>query len=434
MATCAATGLLGCTSSSDCAALVCGGSVAVDKASCKDSCCTCEDRAWFFFAFGAYMTLLLGVAVTARATAPARSADDANGKPALREHFMATGHFGTVVLTLTLFSTAFSGYTVVGVPQEASEVGWVALRWAAIGVPINLAVLLFYPRLRRIGVVRKYNSPTDIISDRFHARSLRFVSALTMLTTLFIFTTGQVKAIISIMDALSLGRMDTTGTAIMIMSVVVVCEWIGGQRSVAISDAMQASIMLCSFVVMPFVVMNLYGSLSAIADEHCQEAPHCVGANVPWIVRSPTTTGSCPRDAYCTVDSLAGNTSSVSFPLPEAFRNQNCWASTLAHNHNGTAYASSVTPEQKQTAVFVDHGNSTAFDSTALTMFSFMFNMIPFPLNTHIVQKIYVAKTDEILKRSCMLMIYASLVCNLPSIYYGMVSPFVALSCARPCG
>ena len=438
---CSRTGLAGCAAAADCTLLLCGGGLEADKAVCaSDGCCTCKDRAWFFFVFGAYMMLLVGVACVARATAPSRrvaggdaaSASATAGPRTLREHFMATGHFGTAVLTLTLFSTAFSGYTVVGVPQEASEMGWVALRWAAIGVPINLSALVFFPRLRRIGVARGYCSPTDIISDRFNATPLRFVSALTLLITLFVFTAGQVKAIINILDALSLGRLDKTATTVMIMAVVVVCEWIGGQRSVAISDAIQAGIMLCAFVVMPFVVLHLYGSLDDVVGAGCSRAPHCVGGpeRTPWVVRAPTATGSCPADAYEHQAVAPGahrggsNASAPTagwewVPSPAAFADRNCWSSTLANN--GSAFAGSVTPAEQATALFVDHASRTRFGATALTMLSFLWNMVPFPLNTHILQKIYVAKSDEILKRSCMLMCWASLVCNLPSIYYGLV-------------
>lgn len=52
-----------------------------------------------------------------------------------------------------------------------------------------------------------------------------------------------------------------------------------------------------------------------------------------------------------------------------------------------------------------------------------MFNLngMAFGLNPHILQKVFVAKSDSVLKHSLMLLTPAALVTNLPSIYYGFV-------------
>ena len=44
---------------------------------------------------------------------------------------------------------------------------------------------------------------------------------------------------------------------------------VGGQRSVSLSDAIQAGIMLVSFVILPFVMMHHYGSWADLIGEDC---------------------------------------------------------------------------------------------------------------------------------------------------------------------
>lgn len=47
---------------------------------------------------------------------------------ALTTHYLAGRSFGPVVMSGTLFASLFSGYTVVGVPNEAFYTGWFSLR------------------------------------------------------------------------------------------------------------------------------------------------------------------------------------------------------------------------------------------------------------------------------------------------------------------
>jgi Na+/proline symporter len=47
----------------------------------------------------------------------------------LQAHYLGGREFGSILTAGTIFASFFSGYTVVGVPDEAYEKGWIALRW-----------------------------------------------------------------------------------------------------------------------------------------------------------------------------------------------------------------------------------------------------------------------------------------------------------------
>ena len=51
----------------------------------------------------------------------------------LSAHYLAGRAIGPVLTTGTVFASFYSGYTVVGIPNEAYSNGWVALRWVAAG-------------------------------------------------------------------------------------------------------------------------------------------------------------------------------------------------------------------------------------------------------------------------------------------------------------
>lgn len=98
----------------------------------------------------------------------------------IEAHFLAGKGFGSFALFLTTFSTIFSGYTVVGVPQEAALFGYNVLRWISAGQIVLLWYLIYCPRFRRVSHARNYTNPNDILMDRFNLNSLRYVGAFVM--------------------------------------------------------------------------------------------------------------------------------------------------------------------------------------------------------------------------------------------------------------
>eukprot|EP01083_Nonionella_stella_P140581 431331_1 len=77
----------------------------------------------------------------------------------VKTHFLASKSFGVVVLLLTTFASVFSGYTVVGVPNEAGFNGFTAIRWIGGTGFVSVGFLIIFPRLRRISMVKEYTSP-----------------------------------------------------------------------------------------------------------------------------------------------------------------------------------------------------------------------------------------------------------------------------------
>jgi Na+(H+)/acetate symporter ActP len=53
------------------------------------------------------------------------------------------------------------------------------------------------------------------------------------------------------MDSLTLGRINSKGVVAVFLIIIIVCEWVGGQRSVTLSDAIQVCLPVCLFACLP---------------------------------------------------------------------------------------------------------------------------------------------------------------------------------------
>jgi len=401
-----------------------------DTPVCFNGCCKCKQRGWFFILVGVYLMSMLTIAMVARYSAPDQEEDttkktdgdvEDDGSGDLRQHFMASGNFGPAVLALTLFSTTFSGYTVVGVPAETAAKGWGVAAWMGLMVWISISQLLFTPRLRQVGTKRLYSSPTDIIGDRFDSEMLRIITAISLTFPLFIYTTVQFVSMVTIVDALALGRLNAKAMAIVMCVVIIVCEWVGGQRSVTLSDAIQGVIMIVAFIMMPFAIHHQFGSLASHFDTAgCH--PKCAVDYKMYFDRTPTTFGKCPVDYY--LDELNDVGGYDIIPTAEAFAHKSCMASTLMNNgtHFDPSYAEDRAGQVLMaTAKAMDHGGTKTWDRGLLYIISMFLGTISFALQPHLVQKIFVADSDASLKRAQMLMQWAPFITFLPGIYYGFM-------------
>ena len=120
-----------------------------------------SDRSGFFFALGVYLCGILAIAVYGFT-----KKQHAAKEKQLEVHYTAGRSFGVLGITLTMFSTIFSGLTVVGIPNSVAAQGFFGVRWITFGVFFNGMQAMLFPRLRQISIVREYLGPTDVISDR----------------------------------------------------------------------------------------------------------------------------------------------------------------------------------------------------------------------------------------------------------------------------
>lgn len=398
-----------CQVDAECGAVDCGGRES-DQASCNVAIgrCECEPRAYFFLLFGVYLTVILGISVYSYGVAKAQRNRNAlstqhveTPHTVLRDYFLPDARFGIPVMGLTMVATVTSGYTIVGVPNEASIQGLFALRWLLLGVSVAISMLVFFPRFREVGLTRNYAAPSDLITDRFRCQSLRLVSTGVMLFVLFVYTTAQFKAIYDILDVIALGRIDAGKTTFLVAFVVVLCDWIGGQRGVSLSDVAQASLILIAYTTVPFFLIYYFRPLEELP-YHCTDQP-CLSESRPYFLMTPTVTGVC--------DYLNRAT------------DPDCFYRTFYENAGQNATQADLDWNRyldQDGGVDVDV--RTEFDHQTLSMFGFIMNGFSFPLQAPFVQKIFLARDTRTLKYAMVIVVASNLVISLPSFYYGLLA------------
>lgn len=211
-----------------------------------------------YVAIPIYFVLLASVAYWGwRRTNTLKDSNDA-----LSAHYLGGRSFGPLMTAGTMFASLFSGYTVVGVPNEAFRTGWASLRWfpSAIGVVAGYAGTGY--RLRRCSLIRNHQSPVDFITDRFRSQFLRYTIVMLQAIPSIIYLSAQVISIKGTFNSLFELDPDSPVGVIIIFVLIILFEWTGGLVSVASTDAIQGIVMSLAFLALPVVVHRNFGGWS----------------------------------------------------------------------------------------------------------------------------------------------------------------------------
>ena len=213
---------------------------------------------------GIYVTLFLYLVLTAFVTWLAnrdnREEETREGETTLvKTHFMGGKNLGLFVLYLTTFATYFSGYTCVGVPNDAFTQGYNSLRWIGGHLGIGFVILALYPRLRTLSKLRNYESPGDFIMDRFPSKPLRVLSVISMCLPMVFYLAVQFHSLGSLASQLTGGNLNFYPVVACSVVLCLTFEFLGGMRSVAYTDAVESVIMISIFVIIPFLILARRG-------------------------------------------------------------------------------------------------------------------------------------------------------------------------------
>lgn len=177
----------------------------------------------------------------------------------LSAHYLGGRSFGPIVIAGTIFASQFSGYTVVGVPNESFRNGFVGFRWMATFPAIVLGFVCTGMRLRKASLVRNHSTPVDFITDRFRSQILRYTVLIIQVLASLVYLAAQVNALQSTFNAMFGFDPADIWPVIVIMAIILSFEWAGGLAVVALSDSIQGIVMAISFTLMPLVILYYYG-------------------------------------------------------------------------------------------------------------------------------------------------------------------------------
>ncbi len=214
--------------------------------------------------FALYIMVIMGVGLAVRRFA----------SKGINEFFLGGKRFGTFVVATSAVVSGRSAWLLLGLTGLAYRIGASAV-WAVVGY-ILVELCLFATagcRLRRLtGEQGDLTIPDFLASRSGGSGAVRSVAALVILFFMIVYVAAQVRAggealagsflpetgaSLSLgsfavhLDAISLGALITA-------AIILVYTVTGGYTAVAINDAIQAVVILCSLVVLPVIAVIQY--------------------------------------------------------------------------------------------------------------------------------------------------------------------------------
>lgn len=226
-----------------------------------------------------YVLLLLLMGVAGRLARRERS---------LSDHFLAGRGLGTGVLFLTLFATQYSGNSLVAFPAKTYREGLVYVMNVTIMAAIITGYSFFVPRFRAMSKNRGWITPGDWLAYRWPSRGIHGLATGVFLLTLVNYLLAQLMALGNAVEGISAGSLSYETGVIGGAAIILVCEWLGGMRTVAWTDALQGLLLLIGLGFILILLTEVVGSPREVlhqvaSSDAVKVAPPDAGTAKTWL-------------------------------------------------------------------------------------------------------------------------------------------------------
>lgn len=193
----------------------------------------------------------------------------------LQEYFLGGRQLGGFILAMTMTATYGSASSFIGGPGAAytQGLGWVLLSMAQLAT--GYFVLMILGKKFAI-VTRKYKAVTlvDFLKERYESKWVVLLSAASIIIFLFSAMAAQWVGGARLIESVT-GLSYTTALFLFAASVMMYVI-IGGFRAVALTDAVQGSIMFIGTLVLLIATIIAGGGISNIISDLTAENPNLI--------------------------------------------------------------------------------------------------------------------------------------------------------------
>jgi SSS family solute:Na+ symporter len=176
------------------------------------------------------------------------------------EFFLANRTVGGFVAALTYSATTYSAFMLVGLAGLTYLGGVGALGFELIYLSGLVLVAFFGPRFWLVGKKYNYITPTEMLGDRYQSNLLGFIAAVASVIFLIPYSSVQLIGIGTLVEGLSGGTIPFMAGVVIATIFAVTWAWIGGMRSVAWTDSLQALVMIVVAIgSVLFIVYRAFG-------------------------------------------------------------------------------------------------------------------------------------------------------------------------------
>jgi Na+/proline symporter len=195
-------------------------------------------------------------------------------------------------MALTMYASAISGNSVSNNPNTAAGLGYMCFWIINVYTACNMSFAIMYPRMRRLSVERRWNSFSDILSDRFNSRPLIWATLPFPCCGLVCYVIAQLWSFRELLPVVSAGYISNNPVTIIITIVIYICELMEGFDAVSFTDVIQGLIIITALLVGPLWMTSHFGSLDGTVEFDCPKT---------WMetIPDPDTSGTKIRRRGC---------------------------------------------------------------------------------------------------------------------------------------
>ena len=186
-----------------------------------------------------------------------RSQDNPN------DYFLAGRGIGSFVLFFTLIATNFSAFFFLGFSGAGYRIGYSYYAMMSFGTA--LVALAFYfigNKVYLLGKAKGYITPPEMIGDHFQSRPLKVIYLVVMVIFTIPYLALQPIGAGILLSELTNGWISYFQGAVLLSIIIVLYVFVGGMRSVALTDVAQGLIMFVLMFLAVYLVGNALGGVS----------------------------------------------------------------------------------------------------------------------------------------------------------------------------
>lgn len=194
------------------------------------------------------------------------------------DYFLAGRRVGPVVLFFTLIATNFSAFFFLGFAGAGYRIGFSYYGIMSFGTA--LVALAFYGighRAWSLGRARGYITPPEMVGDRTGSRALKFVFLAVMVFFTIPYLALQPIGAGYLLAAVTDGAIPQFLGAVLLTAFIVLYVFVGGMRSVAVTDVLQGVFMFALMVLAVVVVARAFGGIAEANARTFAVAPELFG-------------------------------------------------------------------------------------------------------------------------------------------------------------
>ncbi|MCL6479101.1 MAG: sodium:solute symporter family protein [Peptococcaceae bacterium] len=181
------------------------------------------------------------------------------------DFFIANRAVGGLVAALTYSATTYSAFMMIGLAGLTYIGGVGAWGFELIYLSGLVLVAFFGPRFWLAGKKYGYITPPELLGDRYRSKGLQALAAVASIIFLIPYSAVQLIGIGTLMEGMSEGVIPFMAGLAIATFVTIVWAYMGGMRSVAWTDSLQALVMIIiSTLSVLFIVYSAFGGFGGL--------------------------------------------------------------------------------------------------------------------------------------------------------------------------